>query len=181
MPPRKDAEAGTVDEQSAAAIGNVDPKMIADVATVQELVLKQQEMIKQLASEVDALRTQKADAPVVPQQAVYEPPVLREGHRRYASRYTEHTMMRVGTGHEMHGGQAVPVPIITGKPIDFNGGVYETGDPDEIEFIESHPDYGILVWEDSTAVRRTSQVEVTDGLKHTATTPRVPLSAPMGQ
>ncbi len=181
MPPRKpDAEAVTVDEQSAAAFGNVDPKVIADIATMQELVLKQQEMIKQLAGEVDELREGKVDNPVPPQQATYEPPVLREGYKRYGSRYTEHTMMRVGEGFEMQGGQRVPVPIITGKPIDFTGGVYETGDPDEIAFIENHPDFGTVVWEDPTAERRHSSVEVRDGMRGTESAPRVPLAAPMG-
>ncbi len=178
MPPRRNAEAGTVDEQSPAVVGNVDAH-----SDLEELVLRQDEMIQKLAAQVDVLSAleQKRNEDSLPAQLkTYEPPVLREGYKRYGCRYTEHTMMRVGEGHEMHGGRAVPVPIIIGKPIDFNGGVFETNDPEEIEFIENHPDYVTgVVWDDPTAVRRHSAVEVTDGLKGTTTTPRVPLSAPM--
>lgn len=181
VPPRKavDAEAVT---PTGAALGNVDAaSLLDDIADTQTLILKQEALIRDLAAQVAELREGKADNPVPPQQAVYEPPVLREGHKRYTSRYTEHTMMRVGEGYEMRGGQHVPVPIIVGKPIDFNGGVYETGDPDEIEFIENHPDFGTVVWEDPTAERRHSSVEVRDGMRGTESSPRVPLSAPMSQ
>ncbi len=180
MPVRKESVTEADEAAPETPSKNVVAEIVNDIGATNELVMHQQEMIEKLAAEVEALRAGKADAPVIQQQAVYEPAPLAEGAKRYAARYTEHTMMRVGTGHEMHGGVAVPVPIITGKPIDFNGGVYETADPEEQEFIENHPDYGMTVWEDPTAVRRHSQVEVVDGMKGTVSTPRVPLSAPMG-
>lgn len=182
MPPRKAIDAETVTPVvEGAAIGNVDAEVLLDdLANTQDLVLKQEQMIRRLAEQVEALQRLNDPGEHAP-QPVQQPPVLAEGAKRYRSRYTEAIFMRVGTGHEMHGGVAVPVPVLTGKPIEFNGGVYETSDADEIEFLEAHPGNGTEFWEDALAVRRHSQVEVTDGLKSANTTPRVPLAAPMGQ
>jgi hypothetical protein len=178
MPVKKDAEAVTEAPEASPAIGNVEA---SELGATQALVLKQNEMIKKLAAKIDQLEQRTENVPQPPaQQIPLGPPPLAEGAKRYYSRYTEQTLMRVGTGHEMHGGVAVPVPIITGKSIDFNGGVYETSDPDEIEFLDTHAEYGQTFWEDSSAVKRHSQVEVQDGLRSTEQSPRVPLAAPMG-
>lgn len=178
MPARKDAEAGTV-ATPTADLGNVETAaLIQDLGVTQDLVLAQEEMIQKLAAQVEIL--QKLAEPEPEPQVVVGPPPLREGFKRYSSRMTELTLMRVGTGHEMHGGVAVPVAVQLGKPIDFNYGVYETEDPGEIEFLETHEENGTAFWEDETAVKRQTSPEVRDGLRATEQSPRVPLTAPMG-
>jgi hypothetical protein len=181
MPVKKtDAEAITPDE--GAATGNVgNDALLHDLAATQDLVLKQEVMIQRLADQVEALsKTALSDlGPPPADPADFGPPLLAEGWRRYGARFSELTLMRVGLGHEMHGGVAVPVPVITGKPVDFTGGVFETNDEGAIEFLENHEDFNITFWRDDFAIRRHSRVEVTQGVKTSVSTPRAPLAAPM--
>jgi hypothetical protein len=179
MPVPKKTDAETVTPPVGAETGNaVD---LTDLEKMQALALKQQEMIERLAEQVAEMSKTAAssDQPALADPADFGPPPLAEGWRRYGSRFSELTLMRVGLGHEMHGGVAVPVPVITGKPVDFTGSVFETNDEGAIEFLETHEDFNVTFWRDDFAVRRHSRVEVTQGVKTSVSTPRAPLAAPM--
>jgi len=174
-----DAESVTPDQgaDTGNALTDFDRQ---DFETMKELIVNQQDMITRLAEQVETLSKTAASSDLPPvDPADFSPAPVAEGWKRYASRFGELTLMRVGTGHEMHGGVAVPVPVLTGKAIDFTGGVFETDDPEVMEFIETHEDFNTTFWQDDYAVRRHSNVEVTQGVKTSAATPRAPLAAPM--
>lgn len=178
MPPRKDAEAAIEAEMASPATGNVDVEsLLHDLDATQTLVLNQEALIQRLSEKVDELERRAEPGEPAPKQT-YEPPPLAEGTKRYSSRFSEQTLMRVAHVTRLVEGIPVEVPV-QGPPVDFEGGVYETSDPDVQEWLENHPEYGISFWEDPTAVRRHGQVDVQTGVRASEMTPRAPLVAPM--
>lgn len=181
MPARKDATSPEQPEVEAAAPGNVaDPKVLLnDLAATQELVLKQEEKIQSLAAMVEKLsQTANSDPPIVDPTIEVGPPELPEGHRRYASRFTELTLVKVAGRRIYVDGIPVFEPHVH---VDFSGGVHQTGDTDIQAWIEAHPGFNVDFWADEFAIKRHSTVEVQPGVKTTTVTPRVgqPLVAPM--
>lgn len=181
MPPRRDAETGNEAELAAPVTGNVDTDaLLHDLAVTQELVIKQEELIKKMSARLDEVE-KFADPGERPPPPVYEPPPLPEGTKRYASRYTEQTLMRVAYTTRLIEGLPIEVPV-QGRPVEFQGGVFETDDEDVQAWLAQHPDYGITFWEDSTAVKRHGRVEVNEGVRGTGQVPtRAPMTAPMGE
>jgi len=189
MPPRKSVdEAGTEAPVAPAAIANDTDALIRDLATTQELVLRQEEMIQRLADQVEHLSQTAADDALAadvdaPTPEDFMPPIVPEGHRRYASRFAELTMIKTPGENLMLNGKAVRQRA---DYVDFTGGVFQTTEytgptplPELIEWLETHPDFNQTFWVDDYAIRRMSTVEVQTGVKSTVTTPRAPLVAPM--
>jgi hypothetical protein len=190
--PRKSADDTPVTESAPAApavdVANDTEVLLHDLQATQALVLKQEEMIQRLAEQVDHLsKTAMSDPPPPPEDAPspedFIPPIVPEGHKRYASRYAELTMIKTPGENLMLNGKAVHQKA---DYVDFTGGVFQTTEysgptplPELIEWLETHPDFNATFWVDDYAVRRMSTVEVQTGVKSTVTTPRAPLVAPM--
>lgn len=60
---------------------------------------------------------------------------------KYISKYLSLKLVDKASYTKEVGGRIVVVP---GKSIRFTDGVYETEDPDEIKFLESHPNFGTV-------------------------------------
>lgn len=192
MPPRKRADEAVTTEDTVAAVANDtddDPTttaIIEDLATTQELVLRQEEMIQRLAEQVEHLsQTASDDPPADPGPAPedFVAPVVPDGHKRYASRFGELTMIKTPGENLMLNGKAIRQKA---DYVDFTGGVFQTTEyngptplPELIEWMESHPDFNATFWVDDYAIRRMSTVEIQQGVKSTIATPRAPLAAPM--
>jgi len=186
MPAKNDAttpelpdDQGTEPESPVAAPGNVETaELLHDLEATQDLVLKQEEMIQALAERLDGAERRLNGTPdEVANPEANMPAPLPEGWKRYSSRFTELTMVKIAGRRIYVDGVAVFEPHVH---VDFSGGVYETGDPAIQEWLEEQPAYGVDYWEDETAVKRHSQIEVQTGVKSTTTpSPRAPLVAPM--
>lgn len=180
--PEKNTDAEAVTTEPVEATGNVEPAVtLEDFQMTQKLLLEQEALIQRLADQVEKLsKTAQSDVlEPIADPADFGPQPVAEGWRRYQSRYSELTLMRIGDGTKIIEGLEVEVPLILGKPIDFTGGVYETDDPVKWEFIENHSDFNVTFWRDDYAIRRHSMVEVTRDIKTSAGSPRTPLAAPM--
>lgn len=178
MPQKKDAEAATVEEAVEPAVepeasGNIKNEL----SDLQALVLAQNEMITRLGEQVaEFSKTARPAEPKIKGGGLAAP--LPEGWRRYAARFTELTLIRVPGKRLVINGEKVFQEAIAA---DFSGGVYETDDPDEIAWLESHPDFNVSFWQDDYAIKRHSTVEVQQGVRSVQPVQqaREPLSAPM--
>lgn len=177
MPTKPEADAGTPDKGADA--GNIEPNPIADLDAALELaheqsaVLEAQQVaIAELKAEIAKLQPKERRNDRTPSLPAPPP----EGSKRYRSMGGEPLYIKDPGGRIIVDGTVVQRPQ-TGA--DFSGHVYETSDPDMIAWLDNHSENGVSFWEDPTAVRRHTTVEVHEGVKSTADTPRNPLAAPM--
>lgn len=145
-----------------------------ELADLQKLVLAQNQQIEELR----ALVNENSDR-LPPKKKVKPPAELPEGTKRYWSVFAEPLFIRQAGRRIMINGSLVNEPMIGA---DFSGHVFETSDPEMIEWLDNHPEYGSSFWQDATAKKRHSDVQVVEGVRTTeppVRPPRAPLAAPM--
>lgn len=192
MPPRKPVE--DVEPDSPVGATADAPSDLSDEEATQALLLKQEKrlsdqeaMIARLAAQVEVM-SQTAESNIGPNEDLPDPEDFLpapppEGSKRYASRFSDLTMVWQERIDKVIDGIPMKVPVIRGTA-DFTGGVYETDDPEKQAWLDSHDRLNVDFWEDMYAVKRYTRVQVTTGVKSTqqavpAQPPRQPLSAPM--
>src|SRR4051812_40090188 len=101
-------------------------------------------------------------------------PTVREGYKRYWSKFSEDSVFRSGAWKEVINGTPVTHGAICA---DFSGHVYETNDKQIQEWLDNHPDNGITFYEDPTAVKQHNRVGIIEGARGTETLVHNPLEA----
>ena len=179
--PEPEAVTGTpegAEDGNIEALSNAD--LQRELGDTQKLLLEQDKLITKLSKQVEKLAKTAATDPAEPPPAdlmeFVGPQPPPEGFKRYAARFTDLTIVKQAGSRILVDGKVIPIPHVYA---DFSGGVYETDDPEMIEYLDNHPALNQDFWEDPFAVKRHSRVEVQIGVKHAGEQPRVPLSAPM--
>lgn len=154
-------------------------RLLAVIEQQQAQLTEQQEKTDRLAAEVERLNRQAFTVEDDTPTEFQGPPPVPEGAKRYWSEYAEHLEIKTPGRQIMINGVMTFQERVAAE---FSGHVFQTADPEMIEFLDTCENNGRILWEDPLAVRNHSLAEVDQGVRGTESqTVRRPsaLSAPM--